>query len=335
MASRTHRPVASMSLDLDNLWSYMKIHGNPAWQDRPTYLPTFVPLALDALSGVDARITFFIVGADANDDRNAPAFRQLVECGHEVGNHSYEHESWLHLYSREEIASEITRAEDAIARATGQRPRGFRGPGFSWSAALIDVLAERGYGFDASSLPTFIGPMARWYYFRSAKLTAQEREQRAGLFGHFSDGFRPLKPFRWVVPPDRELIEIPVTTIPIVRSPFHFSYLLYVSRISEGLMLWYLRIGLALCRLTGVAPSYLLHPLDLMAAEHAPDLQFFPGMDVPAGDKRRRFVRVLREIHKRFQVVPMSRHAELARANPRLPTRPLEAVALERQPLRS
>ena len=33
---RGARPTASVSLDMDNLWSYLKIHGNPAWADRPT-----------------------------------------------------------------------------------------------------------------------------------------------------------------------------------------------------------------------------------------------------------------------------------------------------------
>ena len=29
----TATPLASVSLDLDNQWSYMKTHGDPAWQD--------------------------------------------------------------------------------------------------------------------------------------------------------------------------------------------------------------------------------------------------------------------------------------------------------------
>jgi hypothetical protein len=27
------KPLASLSLDLDNLWSYMKTHGDPGWED--------------------------------------------------------------------------------------------------------------------------------------------------------------------------------------------------------------------------------------------------------------------------------------------------------------
>jgi hypothetical protein len=320
------RPLASVSLDLDNLWSYMKIRGDAGWRDRPTYLPTFVPLVLDVLDELGLRITIFVVGADAEDPRNQPYLRAIVERGHEVGNHSYEHESWLHLYSRPEIEAELARAEEAIAGATGQRPRGFRGPGFSWSPDLIDVLAERGYLFDASTLPTWIGPLARWYYFRSAQLASDDQEKRSDLFGAFSDGFRPLKPYRWSLGGERSLLEIPVTTIPLLRTPFHLSYLLYLSRISEGLMMAYLRTGLQLCRATRTAPSYLLHPLDLLSGEDAPALRFFPGMDVPAARKRELFTRVLREIGRRFAVVPMTEHAEAVLASRRVATRPL-AVA--------
>ncbi len=309
--------LASVSLDLDNLWSYLKIHGDPAWAERPTYLPQFVPLALDVLAELGLTITVFVVGADADDARNAPYLRRLAEAGHEVGNHSYEHESWLHLYARADLAQEIARAESAIAAATGQRPRGFRGPGFSWSRDLLEVLAERDYLYDASTLPTWIGPLARGYYFRTAKISAEERQKRAGLFGSFGDVRRPLKPYHWTgLAADRDLLEIPVTTVPLLRTPFHLSYLLYLGRISDVLMMTYLRLALRLCAATRTPPSFLLHPLDLLSGEDAPALRFFPGMDVPAARKRAVFTRVLREIAGTFEVVPMHRHAQCEAARP-------------------
>jgi len=36
----------------------------------------------------------------------------------------------MHLHSESDIEAELVRAEDDIERATGQRPRGYRGPGF-------------------------------------------------------------------------------------------------------------------------------------------------------------------------------------------------------------
>ena len=41
--------LASLSLDLDNQWSYMRTHGDAGWESRPTYLPLVLPLALDLI----------------------------------------------------------------------------------------------------------------------------------------------------------------------------------------------------------------------------------------------------------------------------------------------
>jgi hypothetical protein len=87
------------------------------------------------------------------------------------------------------------------------------------------------------------------------------------------------------------------------------SYLIYLSRFSPALMKTYFRGALAACRAMDVAPSFLLHPLDVLGPEDAPQLAFFPGMDVP-GDRKRDLVReVLRTLGQRFSLVPMSVHA--------------------------
>jgi hypothetical protein len=234
-----------------------------------------------------------------------------------VGNHSFEHEPWLHRYDRTRLEDDITRAEAAIVMATGRRPVGFRGPGYSWSAPLLELLASRGYTYDASTLPTFIGPLARAYYFRTAKLSAAERAERAALFGEFRDGLRPIEAYRWELASGRTILELPVTTFPGIRTPFHLSYLLYISGYSVQLMLGYLRSALLACRLAGVQPSFLLHPLDLLDAEHEPRLAFFPGMDVPVSRKVALFGEVFRVLREHFTLVPMGVHARalLARSD--------------------
>ena len=57
--------LASVSMDLDNVWSYLKTHGDDGWELRPSYLATFVPYVLDVLEQEQLQITFFVVGADA------------------------------------------------------------------------------------------------------------------------------------------------------------------------------------------------------------------------------------------------------------------------------
>jgi peptidoglycan-N-acetylglucosamine deacetylase len=160
--------ISSVSLDLDNKWSYMKTHGDKGWETFPSYLDTVVPRVLDILSQRGLQITFFIVGQDAQLEKNHNALRMISERGHEIGNHSFNHEPWLHLYSRDELNEEIGRAEDYIETVTGFKPIGFRGPGFSFSETTLEVLKSRGYEYDASTFPTFLGPLARAYYFMTA-----------------------------------------------------------------------------------------------------------------------------------------------------------------------
>jgi hypothetical protein len=320
------RPMASVSLDVDNLWSYMKTHGDAGWEARPSYLDRFIPIALEALDRIGARITFFVVGVDAAQERNDAALRRLTATGHEVGNHSFEHEPWLHLYSRERLEAEIGSAEAAILGATGQRPIGFRGPGFSWCPDLLAVLESRGYLYDASTLPTYLGPLARAYYFWTAKLTPAQKAERKTLFGSFADGLRPVKPYRWTLQGGKSLLEIPVTTIPVIKTPFHLSYLLYLARHSEALMALYLRTAITACRATGTEPSFLLHPLDLLGGDEVPQLAFFPGMDLPTSLKLRLFDEVLRRLGEHFTLVPMSTHARAILARPGLRQR-LPALA--------
>jgi hypothetical protein len=307
MSNNSSKRLSScISLDLDNQWSYMKIHGDKEWENYPSYLNIFVPYVIDILNELDIKITFFVVGKDADINENADALKLITKNNHEVGNHSYNHESWLHLYSKGQIEDEILRAEEAIIKVTGQKPIGFRGPGFSWSYNLLETLFEFGYLFDASTLPTFIGPLARMYYFKTANLTKEERKDRKELFGKFADGFRKLKPYFWELSAEKKLLEIPVSTMPIFKTPFHLSYLIYLNNISPVLMSTYLKTAINLCKITKTEPSFLLHPLDLIGGDQIKQLAFFPGMNVKSKDKTRLFIEIINELKRNFSLVSMN-----------------------------
>ncbi|MBN9119306.1 MAG: polysaccharide deacetylase family protein [Planctomycetes bacterium] len=307
------RPLCSLSLDLDDMWTYLKTHGD-AWQDYPSYLATVVPRVLKLLAERDLRITWFIVGRDASDPRHQAVLRSIADAGHEIGNHSFHHEPWLHLYSESQIEEELARAEDAIESATGVRPEGFRGPGYSFSPTLLAVLARRGYRYDCSTFPSFLGPLARMYYFATARgLSAEEKRQRSQLFGKLSEGFRPLHPYHWNTAAG-PLIEIPVTTMPVFRVPMHLSYLLFLAGFSRPLARAYFRATLALCRATGTEPSFLLHPLDFLGSDDTDRLSFFPAMKHPSTEKVAFAAEVLDTLAGRFSVVPMGEHASAVAA---------------------
>lgn len=302
--------TCSLSLDLDNKWSYLKTHGDAGWEKWPSYLHTVVPRVLKFLADRNLTITWFVVGQDASMPEHRDVLRSLADAGHEIGNHSFRHEPWLHLYPEAEIEAELAKAEEAIESATGVRPRGFRGPGFSLSETVLRVLKRRGYDYDCSTFPTYLGPLARAYYFMTAKLPKDEKAKRSKLFGTIGDGLRPLKSYDWHLGDDGTLLEIPVTTMPLFKVPIHLSYLLYLAKFSPFVARTYFRTALAMCRATGTEPSILLHPLDFLGKDDDGDLSFFPAMDQPSERKLAWCGDFFAMLTRHFDCVPMGEHAK-------------------------
>ena len=322
------KPLASLSLDLDNKWSYLKVRGDDSWQDLPSYFDVVVPRILSAFDAASIKATIFVVGQDAKLSKNHAALRSIVAAGHEIANHSFHHEPWLHLYSSQQVAEELELAEDAIRKIADVKLTGFRGPGFSISDEVLKELTRRGYRYDATSFPTFLGPLARMFYFLRTKLDRQQREDRKELFGKFRDGFQTLRPHQWVSAAG-PLTRIPVTTMPLLKFPIHASYLMYLREFSPWLAITYFRMAMRLCRWLRIEPSFLLHPLDFLGSDDEPDLAFFPGMNSESELKIAFMAKLLGIYTEKFNVVTMNEHAEACTGDalPSPPARRIDANA--------
>lgn len=302
------KPIADLSLDLDNLWAYLRTRGDAAWSEYPSYLPYVVPRILDILDALNLQITFFLVGQDVAREENREAVMAILQKGHEIGNHSFNHHPWLQRYSPDELRDEFERTE-AVVRHFSYKPMiGFRAPGYSLTGDVLELLVQRGYEYDASTLPTHLGPLARVYYRCKTSFTREQAEDRKQLFGSFTDGFRRLKPYYWSVG-QGEILELPVSTMPIIRIPFHLSYIHYLAQFSSTAARVYFNTALQMCRWTGTSPSLLLHPLDFLGSDEVAEMAFFPGMKATGSVKRRRTKRLLARFADRFEVVPLATRA--------------------------
>ena len=308
------RPNASLSLDLDNEWSYMKTRGLEGWTSWPSYIDVVTPHILQLCDDLDLTISVFIVGQDAALPANGESLGILGASRHEIGNHSFHHEPWLHLKSRSEIHDELSAAHEAITNATGKAPTGFRGPGYSLSKGTLGTLQDLGYEYDCTTFPTFTGPLARAYYFRTSNLKDSQRAERTRLFGTASEVFRPIKPYSWDLGDGQELVELPVTTLPVLRVPIHISYILYMSTMSPKIAELYFRSALRMCRIAGVEPSILVHPLDLLGGDEVESLAFFPAMNLPGARKRELVAGYLSRMSSQFNVLPMADHVRAVAA---------------------
>lgn len=154
MAAGSAERLCAVSVDLDEVPCYAAIHGldMPEEARHAIYrraLPRFAELFADM--GVPA--TFFVIGSDADADGNGDALRRLHESGHELGNHTFSHPYDLTRRDTDTIRREIEGGADAVERATGHRPRGFRAPGYTVTDTVLDLLTELGYAYDSSVFP--------------------------------------------------------------------------------------------------------------------------------------------------------------------------------------
>ena len=220
------RRLASISVDLDSLHHYCRIHGLPESlldeRARGLVYTTAVPRFRELLRTIGAPGTFFAIGEDLADAQAAAALREAHASGIEVGNHSFSHDYALTRRSPESIREELVRGEEAILAATGTRPVGFRAPGYTLNAALYAATAARGYLYGSSTFP------ALPYYGAKAAvmgaLALAGRPSRSIL-----DTPRVLLAPRTPYRPDPAqpyrrgtgaVLELPMTVTPGVRLPF-------------------------------------------------------------------------------------------------------------------
>lgn len=105
--------------------------------------PQNTPRLLDMLSKRNIKATFYVIGG--NVDRYPHIARRIVAEGHEIGNHTYTHRKLTSLGSSE-VRKEMQRTQDAIARATGVKPRTMRPPyGALRTDQRVTIMKEFGY----------------------------------------------------------------------------------------------------------------------------------------------------------------------------------------------
>lgn len=139
---------------------------------------------LDLFDEAGVKATFFTLGWIA--ERNHAAMRAIVDRGHELASHGYDHARVFTL-SRTEFAEDLAKSRAILEDAAGQAITGYRAPSFSIDARnrwAHEVLAEQGYAYSSS-----VAPIVHDHY-----------------------GWRDAPRFAFDPVPGSELVEIPVTT---------------------------------------------------------------------------------------------------------------------------
>lgn len=124
-----------------------------SWETFESRVEASVDQLLALMAAHEARGTFFTVGWLA--ERHPAMLKRIVEAGHELASHTYDHVRITHQ-TMSAFRESIRRTKAVIEDLVGAAVIGFRAPSFSivrgteWA---LDVLIEEGHRYDSSLFP--------------------------------------------------------------------------------------------------------------------------------------------------------------------------------------
>lgn len=296
------RRQLALSIDLDGLDQYLGLYGLPSDALDERARDAIPARAAERFAQLCESLgipgTIFAIGRDLSAGRGEGEIAALHKAGHEIASHSFDHDYALSRRAPERINDDLARAEEAIAQVTGERPVGFRAPGYTLSERLVDLLRARGYAYDSSLLPS-----PAYYAAKAAAIGALALAGRSSrsILGHVTQLVRPRTPHR-----HRGLLELPIAVLPSVRVPFIGTLLTQSpEQVTEALA-----ATLAEDRLAVVE----LHGIDLCdASDGVPESLLARQRDLrtPAAIKTARLSHVLRSILSSRDAVTLKAAAAL------------------------
>lgn len=149
----------TFDFDAMSVWLGSYKSRNPSAISRGEFGAVAVPRILDLLARLGIPASFCIPG------HTALAYPDLVkrvrDGGHEIVHHGFLHQNPADFDEVGERA-DLEKGFDALDKAAGVRPRGYRSPAWDFSAATTTILREYGFLYDSS----LMGDDFSAYYMR-------------------------------------------------------------------------------------------------------------------------------------------------------------------------
>ena len=181
------RVVNGMSVDVEEAFqvgAFETTIAKTSWDGLESRVVANTLSCLELFAETDTKATFFTLGWIA--ERHPQLVRQIVDAGHELASHGWDHRR-VFTMTREEFRADVARTQAVLEDAGGVAIRGYRAPSFSIDARTPwahEELARAGYAYSSS-----VAPVVHDHY-------------------GWSDAPRfAFKPLPW-----SDLVEIPVTT---------------------------------------------------------------------------------------------------------------------------
>ena len=264
-------PVFFLHVDLDGLWTlpqfygYPENYGGPSAFERDPVFELALPRLVNLFDELNVQAAFFVVGRDLELTSKRAALHAAWQAGHALANHSWSHRMDLEDLPEPQLYDEIERTNIALDQLTGERPSGFRAPGYTAGPRVLAAAARARLDYDGSALPTPWAPALRWSASRLRARVMHELSlppsPLAGAARQYDGARFELPVMIWKKEPSAKLVRWPVAVSPVLRLPLQMSLgmLLGPPRMAGGLI--------KSAQKWGGPVTWLLHGLDALAPD--------------------------------------------------------------------
>ncbi len=104
---------------------------------------------VELLESLSLPSSFFVLGEIA--EAKISFFKDLVNSGHDVGSHGWNHIRPMTL-GIDEFRGELHRCRDVMKEINGERGFGYRAPCFSLDRKRLDIVRDSGFVYDSSRI---------------------------------------------------------------------------------------------------------------------------------------------------------------------------------------
>ena len=152
----TERVVNGLSVDVEDWFQVGAFEGvidRSNWDGMSDRVERNCNAILEMFAAADVKATFFTLGWVAQ--RHGGLMRRIVDAGHELASHGWDHERVFRLDAKS-FTADLERSRKVLEDAAGVQITGYRAPSFSIdqrSPWAYMVLAEQGFVYSSSVAP--------------------------------------------------------------------------------------------------------------------------------------------------------------------------------------
>jgi len=261
------KKLSTIQVDLDGHWVNSSYYGDTVLEYPDDIFTTSIPRYLDLFEKYGVKATFFVIGKDLEIPQKRALVKKITRAGHEVANHTYSHIFGFRKLSLSKKILEIQRSEELIEEVIGRKPLGFKAPGYDVDPETLQLLSSRGYLYDSSVIPTFAYPLLMGLNRLMSGGVKRSHGPRWSWCRAPNFPYWPSRDVEWKKAhgnrdrdiqgnAERGVLEVPCTTLPFFRLPFHATF---VNKLGFP----YFWIGLQMVSMAKIPLNYEFHAVDL------------------------------------------------------------------------